>query len=151
MINEKLHYRNKGIISQISIPIILILTILKYFYNMNNEFIFIIRILSISISVLIFFMSIIKAGNGNLGVLKLIGIGFFPIAILRFSGVDISYIISNYEIVIIFIQILNCIEFSNIILSMIIYNKKYPEKIQWIVFIIITFIMILLMKDGYKG
>lgn len=147
MVKERIDYKCKGLMQQTFVLIILILTILKFYYKMDNEFVFIIRILCLSISVLIFLISVIKVNNRDLGILKLIGIGCFFIAAIRFIGIEISYSTIDIEFVISFTQVLIYLEILNIILSMIIYYKKYSEKMQWIIFLLLTPIIYLLVRD----
>lgn len=147
MVKERIDYKCKGLMQQTFVLIILILTIIKFYYKMDNEFVFIIRTLCLSISVLIFLISVIKVNNRDLGILKLIGIGCFFIAAIRFIGIEISYSTIDIEFVITFTQVLIYLEILNIILSMIIYYKKYSEKMQWIIFLLLTPIIYLLVRD----
>lgn len=146
MVKERIDYEYKGLMQETFGLVILILTILKFCYKMDNEFVFITRILSLSISVLIFIISVIKVNNRELGILRLIGIGCFFIAVMRFIGIEISYSTTDTQVLTIFTQVLIYLEILNIILSMIIYYKKYSEKIQWIIFLLLTPIIYLLVK-----
>lgn len=151
MVKEKRNYEYKGLMSQIFIPIILILTILKLFYNMDNEFVFVIRILCLSIAVLIFIMSVVKVDNRDFGILKLIGIGCFFISILRFVSMEISCLATDTKVIITFTQILIYLELMNIMVSMIIYYKKYPKMVQRIIFLLLTSSIYLLVKNECTG
>ena len=146
-----INYEYKGVISKIFIPVILVLTILKYLYNMHNEFIFIIEILCLSISALIFIMSVVKFNNRKLGILNQIGVGCFFIAILRFTVMEIPYSGNNNELIIALVQILTFLGIVNIFLSMLIYYKKYPKILHWIFFLLLILILYIMINDQNIG
>ncbi|MBE6054002.1 MAG: HAMP domain-containing histidine kinase [Clostridium sartagoforme] len=146
-----INYEYKGVISKIFIPVILVLTILKYLYNMHNEFIFIIEILCLSISALIFIMSVVKFNNRKLGILNQIGVGCFFIAIFRFTVMEIPYSGNNNEMIIAFTQILTFLGIVNIFLSMLIYYKKYPKILHWIFFLLLILILYIMINDQNIG
>ncbi|WP_235829615.1 sensor histidine kinase [Clostridium nigeriense] len=133
--------------SHIFLPAILVLIIIELIFNMTNEYIFINRVLCLSISVLIFIISIVKVKNRDLGILKYLGIGCFFIAIIRFLDIELSHFITDNNIVIAFTQIIVYFEMLNIILSMILYYKNYKERIQWIILFFIMIIISFILKD----
>lgn len=147
MNKEKLRYSYKGLMSQVFVPIIIVLTILKVFYNMDNEFIFVTGILCLSITVVLFTMSMIKVNNEEIGSLKLIGRGYFFIAILGFVFGEDAYLINNINLSTTFFQILIFLTLINILVSIIIYCGKYSSMIQWMFFLLLIPLMFFIMKS----
>ncbi|MFU7514928.1 sensor histidine kinase [Clostridium sp. HCS.1] len=147
MIKEKLRYSYKGLMSQVFVPIIIVLTILKIFYNMDNEFIFVTGILCLSITVLLFTMSMVKVDNEEVGSLKLIGRGYFFIAILGFVFGEDAYLINNINLSTTFFQILIFLTLINILVSIIIYYRKYSSMIHWVLFLLLIPLMFFIMKS----
>ena len=147
MIKEKLTYSYKGLMSQIFIPIIVILTILKLFYNMDSEFIFVTGVLCLSISVLLFVMSLTKVSNEEIGSLKLIGRGNFFLAILGFVFMENVYLINEINLGETFFQISIFLTLINILVSIFIYYKKYSSMVQWLFFLFLIPFMFFIMKN----
>ncbi|MDU5107171.1 HAMP domain-containing sensor histidine kinase [Clostridium sp.] len=147
MIKEKLRYSYKGLMSQVFVPIIIVLTIIKNFYNMDNEFIFVTGILCLSITVLLFTMSMIKVDNEEVGSLKLIGRGYFFIAILGFVFGEDAYLINNINLSTTFFQILIFLTLINILVSIIIYYRKYSSMIHWAFLLLLIPLMFFIMKS----
>ena len=129
--------------------VIIILTIIKFLFNMDNEFTFVARVLCLVIAVLMFIISIVKVNNRELGILKLIGIGCLFIAIVRFIDIEIAYLTTNISVI--FTLILVYLEFINIISSMIIYYNNYSKKVQWIILLLLTSIVHIIVRDELKG
>lgn len=153
MIKENLRDEYKGLKSQVFIPIIIALTILRIFYNIDNEFIFVTGVLCLSISILLFIMSMIKVNNKELESLKLIGRGYFFIAVLGFIFIFIVDINSLYNVnlISIFFQMLIFLDFINIIISTVIYNKNYAEIIQFIFFLVILILLLCVIISDYRN
>lgn len=153
MIKENLRYEYKGLKSQVFIPIIIALTILRIFYDIDNEFIFVTGVLCLSISILLFIMSMIKVNNKELESLKLIGRGYFFIAVLGFIFIFIVDINSLYNVNLIstFFQMLIFLDFINIIISTVIYNKNYAEIIQFIFFLVILILLFCVIISDYRN
>ncbi len=137
MIKLDKRYYYKGLMSQLFVPIIIGLTILKVFCNMENEFKFVTGVLCLSITLLLFIMSIIKINNEEIGSLKLIGRGYFFIAILGFIFVEEANSFNNINLVPTFFQILIFITLINILISIIIYYKRYSSSKQWMFFLVL--------------
>ena len=151
MINGKLKYEYKGLVSQVFIPIIIVLTILKIFCNMNGEFIFVTGVLCLSIATLLFIMSIINVNNREIGSLKLIGKGYFFIAILGFIFVEDVYLLNNIILISTFFQMIIFSSLINIMISIIIYYKNYSETIQWIFFLILIALLLFIIRSDYSN
>src|SRR5690606_18204067 len=83
---------HKCLMSRVFIGTLIGLTFIDLVFKMTDEFIFIIKMLNFSISILIFIMSIVGVNNKQLKILKYVGIGYFYIAIVRF--IDLEYIFS---------------------------------------------------------
>lgn len=146
MNEDKGEYKHKRLMSNIFLMIILILIIIELVLNMTKEYIFINRVLCLSISVLVFIISIVRVENRNLGILKFLGIGYLSIASIRFLDIELSHFISDNMSVITFTQIIVYFEMLNIILSMILYYNNFKEKLQWINTIITISIIIIIFK-----
>ncbi|MGG7058407.1 ATP-binding protein [Clostridium tertium] len=142
MIKGMINYRYRGLMAHMFTPIILVLTMLKIIFNMTEEYIFITRILCLSISVLIFIISIVRVNNKEKGVLKYYGIGCFFISILRFIDIEVSKYIMDISILIIFTQLITYLELLNSILSIYFYYKNYSIKR-------LSSILLILMPVGY--
>ena len=113
MVKRNLKYEYKGVMFQIFIPIILVITIINFFYNMHNEFIFITEVLCLLVAILLFLISIIKIKNKELESLKLIGRGYFLICILSFIFIQKSQSLTEVNIEIMLLQILIFLGFNN--------------------------------------
>ena len=133
MINERIRYKSSRLVTHVFLPLVLILISMKILFNMNNEYIFLNRVLCLCISVLIFIMCIVKIKNRDLGMLKYLGIGCFFIGLIRFWDIEVSHVLFNKQTNIISIQIIIYLELLNIILSMILYYKNSKTSIQWII------------------
>lgn len=151
MIKGNLKYEYKGLMSQVFVPIIIGLTILKIFYDMDNEFVFVTEVLCLSISVLLFVMSMIKVNNKELESFKLIGRGYFFIAILGVIFIEDTYSLDNINLISTFFQMLIFLDFINIIISTIIYRKNYVEIIQCIFFFVILILLFLGIRSDYSN
>ena len=151
MTSEKVIYRYKGSVSNIFIPMIIILTILSMVFNLKSEYMFIIKVICFAISVMIFIISMIKVGNKDLGILKHIGIGSIFIALVRFIDIESSTAINDMSIILSYAQIINLRELINIILSMFFYEKGKSPLWQSIIFLTTTPIIYFWIKGGYKG
>ena len=147
MVKRNLEFGYKGVMSQIFIPIILFITIINFFYNMHNEFVFITEIICLSLAILLFTISIIKIKNKELGNLKLIGRGYFFICIISFVFLQKSQWIIEINIELMLLQILIFLGFINIIISTIIYSKNYSEKSHWVFFLVILQLILLITKN----
>ncbi len=149
MSKENFKYEYTGLMSQVFVPVTIGLTILKIFYNMDNEFIFVTGVLCLSISVLLFIISIVNGNNKELGSLKLIGRGYFFIAILGFIFSENTYFLNNIDFISAFFQILIFLILINIMISIIIYCKKYSEIIQWGFFLVLITLLFSVMRSEY--
>ncbi|WP_411168158.1 ATP-binding protein [Clostridium sp. MB05] len=148
MLSKKTDYRHKGVMSNIFIPVLLVLTIINLSFEMVDEYAFVTRILCFSISVLIFIISIIKINNKDLGIIRYMGIGYFYIAIVRF--IELEQMFNNHKIsmTLNFIQLITYLEIINIISSIILFKKKYSPKVQNIVFILVIPIIFAIIESS---
>lgn len=151
MTSEKVSYRYKRSVSNIFIPMIIILTILSMVFKLRSEYIFIIKTICFAISVMIFIISIIKIGNKDLGILKHIGIGSIFIALIRFIDIETNTDISDILIILSYTQVISLRELMNIMLSMFFYEKGESPLWQSIFFLSTTPIIYFWIKGGYKG
>lgn len=151
MTSEKVSYRYKRSVSNILIPMIIILTILSMVFKLKSEYIFIIKTICFAISVMIFIISIIKIGNKDLGILKHIGIGSIFIALIRFIDIETNTAINDILIILSYIQVISLRELMNIMLSMFFYEKGKSPLWQSIFFLSTTPIIYFWIKGGYKG
>lgn len=148
---EKVSYRYKRSVSNILIPMIIILTILSIVFKLKSEYIFIIKTICFAISVMIFIISIIKIGNKDLGILKHIGIGSIFIALIRFIDIESNTAINDILIILSYTQVISLRELMNIMLSMFFYEKGKSPLWQSIFFLSTTPIIYFWIKGGYKG
>ena len=88
MLSEKKIYRHKGLMSNIFIPLIIVLTIINLVFKMESEYVFLTRIICFSIAALIFIISIVRVNNKDLGILQYVSIGYFYIAIVSFIELE---------------------------------------------------------------
>jgi len=117
--------KSKGIMSTLFIPLLLF----NMIFTGNYEYAFITRIICLAISILIFIMSNINIKNRDLGIIKNIGVGYLYICILRFIDLENIWITGSVSTSIRFIHVIAYFELSNILTSIIFYNKK--KKITW--------------------
>ncbi len=150
MLSEK-KYRHKGLMSNIFIPVLVMLIIINRVFKMSNEYIFIIRLLCFAISILIFILSAVKVNKKDLGLLKYIGVGYFYIAILRFIDLEYLWQKEKFGLAMSFIGFITCLELINIISSIILYKKRYSPKIQNLIFIIVIPIVYMISLRGFNG
>ena len=121
MTSEKVSYRYKGSVSNIFVPMIIILTILSMVFKLRSEYTFIVKIICFAIAVMIFIISMIKIGNKDLGILKHIGIGSIFIALVRFIDIEFNTGINDILIILFYTQVISLRELMNIMLSMFFY------------------------------
>ncbi|MGG7143425.1 ATP-binding protein [Clostridium nigeriense] len=149
MIKGMINYRYRGLMAHMFAPIILVLTILKIIFNMTEEYISITRILCLSISVLIFIISIVKVNNKEKGILRYYGAGCFFISILRFIDIEVSKYIMNINIIMTFTQLITYLELLNSILSIYFYYKNYSlKRLNSIFIILIPIGYFILINEG---
>ena len=142
-----INYRYRGSMAHIFAPIILVLTILEIIFNMTNEYIFITRILCLSISVLIFIISMVRVNNRDIGALKYYGVGYFFISIIRFVDIEVSNYMVDISSIITFTQLITYLELLNIIFSIYFYYKNYSIKMFSSIFVFtITIIYFMLIN-----
>ena len=146
-----INYRYRGLMAHMLVPIIIILAIIRLIFKMTNEYIFIVRVLYISISMLIFILSIIRINNRDLGLLKYFGIGCLFLSIIGFFNLEVSSFTEDISIIITFAQIMTCLELLNSIFSMYLYYKNYSVKIQMFIFIFATMIVYFILKNESRG
>ena len=151
MTSEKVSYRYKGSVSNIFIPMIIILTILSMVFKLKSEYMFIVKIICFAIAVMIFIISIIKVGNKDLGILKHIGIGSIFIALVRFIDIEFNTGINDILIILFYTQLINLRELMNIMLSMFFFEKGKSPLWQSIFFISTTPFIYFGIKGGNKG
>ncbi|WP_294186946.1 HAMP domain-containing sensor histidine kinase [uncultured Clostridium sp.] len=151
MIKGILKHEYKGLMYQVFIPIIIGLTILRIFYNIDNEFIFVTGVLCLSISILLFVMSMIKVSNKEFESLKLIGKGYFFIAIVGFIFIVDTNSLYNINLISTFFQMLIFLDLINIIISTIIYRKNYSEIIQFIFFFVVLILLFCVIRSDYRN
>lgn len=151
MTSEKVSYRYKGSVSNIFIPMIIVLTILSMVFKLKSEYIFIIKIICFAISVMIFIISMIKIGNKELGILKHIGIGSIFIALVRFIDIELHSEINDVLVILFYAQAISVRELMNIVLSMFFYEKGKTPLWQSIIFLSTTPFIYFWIKGGYKG
>lgn len=151
MLNEKINYKHKCLMSRVFIGTLIGLTFINLVFKMTNEFIFIIKMLNFSISILIFIMSIVSVNNKQLKILKYVGIGYFYIAIVRF--IDLEYIFSINSMIssLSLFQLITYLEVLNMISSIVLFKKGYSHKVQNIVFITITPIILAFVQAEYSN
>lgn len=151
MLNEKINYKHKCLMSRVFIGTLIGLTFINLVFKMTNEFIFIIKMLNFSISILIFIMSIVSVNNKQLKILKYVGIGYFYIAIVRF--IDLEYIFSINSMIssLSLFQLITYLEVLNMISSIVLFKKGYSPKVQNIVFITITPIIFAFVQAEYSS
>ena len=151
MLNEKINYKHKCLMSRVFIGTLIGLTFIDLVFKMTDEFIFIIKMLNFSISILIFIMSIVGVNNKQLKILKYVGIGYFYIAIVRF--IDLEYIFSINSILgsLSLFQLITYLEVLNMISSIVLFKKGYLPKVQNIVFITITPIIFAFVQAEYSS
>lgn len=151
MLNEKINYKHKCLMSRVFIGTLIGLTFIDLVFKMTNEFIFIIKMLNFSISILIFIMSIVGVNNKQLKILKYVGIGYFYIAIVRF--IDLEYIFSINSMIssLSLFQLITYLEVLNMISSIVLFKKGYSPKVQNIVFITITPIIFAFVQAEYSN
>lgn len=151
MLNEKINYKHKCLMSRVFIGTLIGLTCIDLVFKMTDEFIFIIKMLNFSISILIFIMSIVGVNNKQLKILKYVGIGYFYIAIVRF--IDLEYIFSINSILgsLSLFQLITYLEVLNMISSIVLFKKGYSPKVQNIVFITITPIIFAFVQAEYSS
>lgn len=151
MLNEKINYKHKCLMSRVFIGTLIGLTFIDLVFKMTDEFIFIIKMLNFSISILIFIMSIVGVNNKQLKILKYVGIGYFYIAIVRF--IDLEYIFSINSILgsLSLFQLITYLEVLNMISSIVLFKKGYSPKVQNIVFITITPIIFAFVQAEYSS
>lgn len=151
MLNEKINYKHKCLMSRVFIGTLIGLTFIDLVFKMTNEFIFIIKMLNFSISILIFIMSIVGVNNKQLKILKYVGIGYFYIAIVRF--IDLEYIFSINSMIssLSLFQLITYLEVLNMISSIVLFKKGYSPKVQNIVFITITPIILTFVQAEYSN
>ncbi|WP_242835153.1 sensor histidine kinase [Clostridium sartagoforme] len=137
--------------SRVFIGTLIGLTFIDLVFKMTDEFIFIIKMLNFSISILIFIMSIVGVNNKQLKILKYVGIGYFYIAIVRF--IDLEYIFSINSILgsLSLFQLITYLEVLNMISSIVLFKKGYSPKVQNIVFITITPIIFAFVQAEYSS
>ena len=151
MTSEKVSYRYKGSVSNIFIPMIIILTILSMVFKLKSEYMFIVKIICFAIAVMIFIISIIKVGNKDLGILKHIGIGSIFIALVRFIDIEFNTGINDILIILFYTQLINLRELMNIMLSMFFFEKGKSTLWQSIFFISTTPFIYFGIKGGNKA
>lgn len=151
MTSEKVSYRYKGSVSNIFIPMIIILTILSMVFKLKSEYMFIVKIICFAIAVMIFIISIIKVGNKDLGILKHIGIGSIFIALVRFIDIEFNTGINDILIILFYTQLINLRELMNIMLSMFFFEKGKSPLWQSIFFISTTPFIYFGIKGGNKA
>ena len=151
MTSEKVSYRYKRSVSNIFIPMIIILTILSMIFKLESEYIFIIKTICFAISVMIFIISMIKVGKKDLGILKHIGIGGIFIALIRFIDIESNTDINDILIILSYTQVISLRELMNIMLSMFFYEKGKSPLWQSIFFLSTTPLIYFWIKGGYKG
>lgn len=150
MLSEK-DYRHKGLLSNIFIPVLVILIIINIFFKMVDEYVFIIRLLCFSTSILIFIISIVKVNNKSSGLLRYIGVGYFYISILRFVDIEYFGLGEKVGLAMPFIGLITYLELINIISSIILCKRKYSPKIQNIIFVISIPLSYIFLLRLYKG
>jgi signal transduction histidine kinase len=151
MIKGMVNYRYRGLMAHMFVPIILVLAILKIIFNMTNEYIFITRIVCLSISVLVFIISIVRVNNRDMGPLRYYGVGCFFISIIRFIDIEVSNYMMNIGIIITFTQLITYLELLNSIFSIYFYYKKYSVKILSSIFVLIVPITYFMLIHECEG
>ncbi|WP_156625604.1 sensor histidine kinase [Clostridium tertium] len=151
MTSEKVSYRYKGSVSNIFVPMIIILTILSMVFKLRSEYMFIVKIICFAIAVMIFIISMIKIGNKDLGILKHIGIGSVFIALVRFIDIEFYTGINDILIILFYSQVINIRELMNIMLSIFFYEKGKSPLWQSIFFLSTTPFIYFGIKGGNKA
>lgn len=136
--------------SNIFIPVVVVLIIINLVFQMTNEYIFISRILCFSVSILIFIISMIKVKNKDSGLLQYIGVGYLYIAIIRFVDLEYIWTVEKTGFSISFVELTIYLELLNIISSIILYKKRYSYKIQNLILIIAIPMIYIFLKSGYN-
>lgn len=151
MLNEKINYKHKCLMSKVFIATLIGLTFIDLIFKMTDEFIFIIKMLCFSISILIFIMSVLSVDNKQITIVKYIGIGYFYIAIVRFVDLEYIFSISSIAGSLSLFQLITYLEVLNLISSAILYKKGYSYKLQNVIFIMITPIIFIFLQAGYDN
>lgn len=130
MINYKYVYRNNGITIWVFIPIILVLSVINFAFEMSIGYKFIERIICLVISILMCISIKVKNRNKVILFLKNLGSGYLFIAILRF--IELKYIWNKtaFEINMNFNQFITYLELLNVLLCMLVSCNKISEKIK---------------------
>lgn len=130
MINYKYVYRNNGITIWVFIPIILVLSVINFAFEMSIGYKFIERIICLVISILMCISIKVKNRNKVILFLKNLGSGYLYIAILRF--IELKYIWNKtaFEINMNFNQFITYLELLNVLLCMLVSCNKISEKIK---------------------
>ena len=149
MNSENINYEYKGFIYKIFIVGMIILTILKLFYSSNSEFIFTSEIICFLISISVFLVSILRINKRDVGILKLVGVGYLFIAILKIISTQTLFIYNN-DLIIIFNLLVIYIQLMNLCVSVIVYKAKLPIIIHWIFFfLILVMVSIVLINKRF--
>ncbi|WP_300384078.1 HAMP domain-containing sensor histidine kinase [Clostridium sp.] len=127
--------------------IIIISFILKKVFDSKSEIIFISKLISLCISIIIYIISRIKINDKRMNNIKYIGVAFLYISIGRFFDLEnISGIYIN-KINVDFFQLISYLEFINVMVAFISFKFKISTKVQHIVYNIILIILFNLNKQ----
>ena len=136
MINYKYEYRNNGITIWVFIPIILVLSVINFAFDMSIEYTFIERVICLVISILICISIKVKKRNKLFVFLKNLGTGYLYITIIRFIELKYIWNRSTFEICMNFAQFITYLELLNILLCMLVTGNKISGKVKHFILVV---------------
>lgn len=137
---------NKGLLSDLYIPIIIILSILYFSQKTEIVFVMLIKILCATLSLLIGIIVYTKIPNIKNDLLKYLGIGFFYAGIIHFAQILLINTNTHETIKVTMSTFASYFEFIIIIWSVILYKNKIGILISNIVFIFNLILSLILSK-----
>lgn len=153
MNNNKINYKYKSLMKYILLPIVLMIVVLDLFFDVKEEYIFLIQSICLISNFLIFTMVLIKIKNKSWYALKYIGIGNFLIFLMKFIDLEIFKFNINFIQIIKGNILITVTELIVIYLGLLIYrigfNKYCILNIIFSLIILISSSYIVIIKDYY--
>lgn len=137
---------NKGLLSDLWVPVIMILSILYFSSEGKSDFVILVKIICAILALLISVIIYCKIPNINNDFLKYLGMGFFYVGSIHFIEILIVTPDMRWDIKHIINMTVSYFEFIIIISSLVLYRKRTGVLLSNVIFLVNTILVLIVSK-----
>lgn len=137
---------NKGLLSDLWVPVIMILSILYFSSEGKSDFVILVKIICAILALLISVIIYCKIPNINNDFWKYLGMGFFYVGSIHFIEILIVTPDMRWDIKHIINMTVSYFEFIIIISSLVLYRKRTGVLLSNVIFLVNTILVLIVSK-----